>query len=257
MADNVITDPGTGGATLATDDIGGVHHQRVKVQYGVDGAATDVSNSNPMPIGDAGGSITIDNATLTSLAAAINSNRVDVNIAAGGISGVTDDAALTPGTTVALPIMFLADEASPDSVDEGDGGIARMTLDRRILVVDQPHTSGGLDIFRSIDLDETEEEVKASAGQVYSMIVFNMTAAPIYVKFYNDTAANVTVGTTTPVLTIPVPANADSDGAGFVWGSNKGFRFNTAICVAATTGVADNDTTGPGTNECIINLGYK
>ena len=42
-----------------------------------------------------------------------------------------DDAAFGVGTDAVLPTGFLADETSTDSVDEGDIGIARMTLDRR------------------------------------------------------------------------------------------------------------------------------
>jgi hypothetical protein len=117
-------------------------------------------------------------------------------------------------------------------------------------------TSGGMTIFRSIDIDETEEEIKASAGQVFSIAAFNRTAAPLYLKFYNATAANVTVGTTTPVLTFVVPGNADSDGAGFMWNNDIGFAFGTAITVACTTGVADNDTGAPGANDCLVNVGY-
>ena len=49
MADNTTFTPGTG-ATLALDDIGGVLHQRVKVEFGADGAATDVSAADPLPV---------------------------------------------------------------------------------------------------------------------------------------------------------------------------------------------------------------
>lgn len=117
-------------------------------------------------------------------------------------------------------------------------------------------TSGGMTIFRSIDIDESEEEIKASAGQVFSISAFNTTAAPLYLKFYNATAANVTVGTTTPVLTFPVPANADSDGAGFTLSIPNGVAFSTAITIAATTAVGDADTGAPGDNALIVNLGY-
>lgn len=50
MADNVTLNPGTGGAVVATDDIAGVQFQRVKVTYGVDGVADDVSAANPLPV---------------------------------------------------------------------------------------------------------------------------------------------------------------------------------------------------------------
>jgi hypothetical protein len=49
MADNVGYTPGTG-ATIAADDIAGVLYQRVKIGVGVDGSATDVSSTNPMPV---------------------------------------------------------------------------------------------------------------------------------------------------------------------------------------------------------------
>lgn len=49
MADNIAITPGTG-ATVATDDVGGVQYQRVKVNYGADGAAADVSAATPMPV---------------------------------------------------------------------------------------------------------------------------------------------------------------------------------------------------------------
>jgi hypothetical protein len=50
MADNTELNVGSGGDVIATDDIGGVKHQRVKVQHGVDGAADDVSANNPLPV---------------------------------------------------------------------------------------------------------------------------------------------------------------------------------------------------------------
>ena len=41
MADNTTLNAGTGGDTIASDDIAGVKHQRVKVSLGADGAAVD------------------------------------------------------------------------------------------------------------------------------------------------------------------------------------------------------------------------
>lgn len=119
-----------------------------------------------------------------------------------------------------------------------------------------PRTSGGLTIFRSIDLDESEEEIKATAGQLYFVHAINLANAVRYLKFYNATAANVTVGTTTPVLTFPIPTQGDTNGAGFVLAIPQGFAFSTAITAAATTGLADNDTGAPGANEVVVNIGY-
>lgn len=53
MADNVTADPGTGGPTFATDDIGGVHWPYAKMAFGAPDAATPVSAANPIPVADA------------------------------------------------------------------------------------------------------------------------------------------------------------------------------------------------------------
>lgn len=51
MADNFILNSMAGGETVAADDLGaGVKVQRVKVQHGADGSATDVSAASPMPV---------------------------------------------------------------------------------------------------------------------------------------------------------------------------------------------------------------
>lgn len=169
---------------------------------------------------------------------------------------IVDDAAFTPATSSVNMAGFQADETATDSVDEGDAGAARMTLDRKQIVNPQPHTAGGCSIFRSLDLDETEEDIKTSAGQIYGMWVTNLATNTRFVKFYNATAANVTVGTTTPVITIGIPGNSSDDVAG-LFSSTMGIEFGTAISAAATTGIADNDTGAPGANEILINVFYK
>ena len=46
IVDNTLQ---TGSSNIATDDIGGVHYQRVKNTFGGDGVATDVSTTDPFP----------------------------------------------------------------------------------------------------------------------------------------------------------------------------------------------------------------
>lgn len=50
---------------------------------------------------------------------------------------IADDAAFTPATTKVIMAGYFADETSTDSVNEGDGGAARMTLDRRQIMSNQ------------------------------------------------------------------------------------------------------------------------
>ncbi|MGH2596138.1 MAG: hypothetical protein ACRDH7_09265 [Actinomycetota bacterium] len=164
-----------------------------------------------------------------------------------------DDAAFTPATSKVSMAGFQADETATDSVDEGDAGAGRMTLDRKLIVTPEPHTKGGLSVANDIDVDESEDDVKTSAGQLYNIYAYNGHASAVrYLRFYNATAANTTVGTTATFLgPFPIPP-----GSAFVFNSSFGIPFDTALCVAATTGVAANDTGAPGANDVQVVLGY-
>ena len=117
----------------------------------------------------------------------------------------------------------------------------------------------GCNVFRSIDLDATKQQVKSTTGHVYSIFAMNMTTAPVYLKIWFLKSASVTVGTTSPNLTIPLPTLGNTNGAGVVWDNVYGMTIptSTGITCACTTGIADNDTTGPATNGCIVNIAYK
>lgn len=79
--------------------------------------------------------------------------------------------------------------------------------------------------------------LKTSAGQIYNIDVFNPAAYPVFMKFYNKGSAP-TVGTDTPVWTIPVPA-----GGGYSKFFPMGKTFSTGIDYAITKLQADSDTT--------------
>lgn len=171
---------------------------------------------------------------------------------------IVDDAAFTPGTSRVVPIAMQADETATDSVDEGDAGCPRITLDRKQIVTQYVHAAaGGHSPFRSLDCDETEDEVKASAGKLFWIHAMNLTAAVVYLKVYNNTAAGTTVGTTTPVHTFPVATLGDTNGAGFAINfGDAGESYSTGICFAGLTGIADADTTGVATNGLVVNAGF-
>ena len=82
------------------------------------------------------------------------------------------------------------------------------------------------------------------------------TASVLYLKLYDATVGTVVVGTTVPDLTFPLPTQGDTNGAGFTLSIPNGIAFGTAITVAATTGIADNDSGAPGANAVVLNCGY-
>jgi hypothetical protein len=141
----------------------------------------------------------------------------------------------------------------------GDVDVASIAAGTNLIgdVGPQPRATGGLSVFRTLDLDETEEEIKATAGCLYKLRITNRTSSVRYVKLYNDTAANVIVGTTAPLDTIPVPANASDYTVLTESFGGMGLAFSAAICIAATTGFADNDTGAPGANDLIVSAYYK
>ena len=186
----------------------------------------------------------------------------DVSIAAGtaligkvDLDKVAGESVQVAGGTEAKSIRVTIATDSTGLLSVDDNG-SSLTVDNggtfAVQAALAPATSGGLTIFRSIDLDESEEDVKTSAGQLYGWYLFNAHTATLYVKLYNATAANTTVGTTTPIMTIPVPAGSAANVE-----FTNGIAFGTALCAACTTGVADNDTGAPAANVLIANLFYK
>lgn len=140
MADNDQIELQDGQLTdVASDDIAGVKHPRVKVEWGADGVAQDVSAANPLPVRLS------DGTTQSSVRDLSNSNPIDVAIvdasgnqvtAFGGTGGTSmvDDAAFSVGATSITPIGAMFDDASPDSVNEGDAGIPRMSANRNLYI---------------------------------------------------------------------------------------------------------------------------
>lgn len=108
--------------------------------------------------------------------------------------------------------------------------------------------------YHNVDVDETPASVAAKSTRLLAIHVINVGAAPRYLKLYDALVANVTVGTTVPKLTFAIPAQFDNNGGGFTLSIPEGIYFATGLVIAATTGVADNDTGAPGTKEVVVNL---
>lgn len=165
---------------------------------------------------------------------------------------LVDDAGFTPATSSVMMAGFEADESSTDSVDEGDAGAARMTLDRKQIVTLQPHTTGGLSTFMASGSDgssilvATAQAIKASAGQLYGYYAYNPEAAVTFVHFYNTAAASVTVGTTNPHFTIAIPAGSAAN-----LSIPQGITFSNAgwSCAATTTA---GGNTAPATGVSLV-----
>lgn len=139
-----------------------------------------------------------------------------------------------------------------------DSGCQRVSLptDQTVPVSQAAATTGGYTPGKLISANTTNATViKASAGTLGSLTLFNTNAAAMYVKFYNKATAP-TVGTDPPVATYLIPGG--TAGAGVcVPLPSQGLAFSAGISFATTTGIADSDTAAVAANEIIVNYGYK
>lgn len=94
-----------------------------------------------------------------------------------------DDAAFTIATDSVGVAGFLADETAPDSVDEGDVGAARMTLDRKLLTrIVGATDSNRLDIDSSGHAQVDLAAVSVTAVPVSATTAANTETNPIFVQ---------------------------------------------------------------------------
>lgn len=140
MADNLTAKANTGSGTdvLATDEIGGVHYPRTKISIGADGSATDLSSTNPMPVSDAGGSLTVDGTVAVSGSVTVvdggGSITVDGTVGISGAVPVTDNGgSLTVDGTITATdgggsLTVDAPVGTPVFVRLSDGSSAISTL---------------------------------------------------------------------------------------------------------------------------------
>ena len=119
-----------------------------------------------------------------------------------------------------------------------------------------PSNSGtnGTTPYKLISTASTNSNVvKASGGNLYSIVAIGQTASIRYFKLYNK-ATTPNVGVDVPVMTIPVPGNIQ--GAGVSIPFPIGINFSLGIGIAITSGSANNDSGSVGANDVIINLTY-
>jgi hypothetical protein len=94
-----------------------------------------------------------------------------------------------------------------------------------------PATSGGVSTNIQNALSDSVETVKSSAGQLYGYSFFNQNSGTAYLLFYNNSSP--TVGSTTPIYAIGMPAGA----AGHI-AFGIGIPFSSGIYVLASTSLS-------------------
>lgn len=167
MVDGVAVAPATGAgvATIATDDIGGVQYQRVKMVLGADGVNDgDVSSSNALPVADA-----TARTTLAALLAALKA----------------EDAAAGDGD-LGLPMLGMrwASDATTTSTD-GDYTLLKLDEEGRLKVSSKPAS------YADITGDITAVQASISTPVVGGTVSGDVSRASNVMMFCTGTFSTV------------------------------------------------------------------
>jgi len=118
--------------------------------------------------------------------AVLDAILVEVTATAAAVGGAhIDDAAFTVGTSDGVPIFGMFDDASPDSVDEGDAGVVRMTAQRSLHVTQQD--AAQWDVSADYAAAQTNATVKAAPGASLSLYITDVIISN------GATAGNITL----------------------------------------------------------------
>jgi len=210
MADNVVADAGSGGATFRTDDDGTAHWPYAKLAWGADNTQTIVTTgASAVPIQDGGNTITVDGTVTANLSATDNA--------------VLDAIAASVAGTLIVDLGANNDVTVTGTVDLG-------ATDNAVLDAIAASVAGTL----TVDASGTAVPVTDNSG---SLTVDN--AGTFAVQESNAHTADFDTGAgtdTTTAFGIAVPANG---GAAVVPGdATAGLKVDLG---------ADNDVTVTGT----------
>jgi hypothetical protein len=158
-----------------------------------------------------------------------SSGFLKVNVKAGSGGGVshTDDAPFTPGTDAVVPAAGMFDDAAPDSVNEGDAGVLRMSANRNAYVQ-----------LRDGTAERSAEVSAANALKVDGSAV----TQPV-----SDAGGSLTVDGTVAVSALPEPVSVDDNGGSLTVDAPLATPVHTRI----SDGVDVVDVTAAGELEVL------
>lgn len=261
MADDIVLNAGSGGDTTAAEDIAGVKYQKVKL------IVPTAASTSPVGVGNGTAATAIrvalptDGTGVVGLNAGTNNiGDVDVLTVPADPFGANADAASATGS-ISAKLRYL-DSVIPTALGANGGfkieGVASGTAVPISAASLPSHpvtnagtfatqaeptatTAGGLSTMNasssdgSTALTSTAQAIKASAGNLYGYYIYNPNAAAVFVQFYNTASGSVTVGTTTPLFMLTIPAASAANLAFTV-----AITFGTAMSWAATSTAGGN-----------------
>jgi hypothetical protein len=101
-------------------------------------------------------------------------------------------------------------------------------------------------------LSNTKTAVSASRVRIHSFVLYNPNTAVAFVQFFNKAIADVTVGTTAPKKSIPVPPGGVAVGT---YEDDFALPYNEGLVLAATT--TASGSTAPTSALVVASLDYS
>jgi len=242
----VLTLSGSGTATGA---------MRVELPTNGTGVIATVGTiTNAVTVTDGAGALNtiIDSGTITAVTSITNALPAGSNI----IGNFRIDQT-TPGTTNGVVLAAETTKVIGTARVKYSDGTDMLPSDV-VLVNVNAATTGGATPFKytSVASAESEHEIKATAGTLYSLVLTNTAATVAYYRCSNLTAANTTPGTSTEILDVAVPGATTGDGI-IVPIPATGIAFSTALTCWIVTGEAENDTTEVGADDVKVFAAFK
>lgn len=288
MADDVTIAVVGGNAVVASDDVGGKQYQLVKLVWGPLDTVNlaDTASGKPIPIQvrtSTGAEVTFGAESNTAAAVPARASYTGVNIS-GNLTGQTG---IATGATHKAAVVALVDASGNQITTVADGSATGSAVPasavysginvggtlrgatalgvgshyaQAIAIVDASGnqittfggTAGTVSTHHRITTASTNAvNIKASAGVLRAVRIFNKAAAPIYVKFHN-TAGTPTAGSGV-VYTVACQAGLRAD----VVIAGGGRSFATGIGMTVVTGLDDSDATAVALNDAIIEVEFE
>lgn len=239
MADNTALNSGTGGDTLATDDVTtlnggastGIKVPRVKVMFGADNTATDVNSAAPLPVDGSGVTQPISAASLP---------------LPTGASTAAKQPALGTAGTASADVITIQGIASMTAVKVDPSAVTQP-------ISFAPATTGGLALPTHVVSAATTnaQNLKASAGQLYRVEAFNNAAYPVYVKFHNTAGAPTAGVGVVLVFGVQAGVGRTLDLGPF------GVAFGTGVALTIVKGITDADATAVALSDVVVDVYVK
>ncbi len=175
------------------------------------------------------------------------------------VTEVPHDSALGTVTSIVSTMMECRARATAGSDVSADDDAALVECTRGGFLINAPaaNTFGGATPnFYVSTASNNSTNIKASAGQVYSITAVNVTASLKYIRLYNLSSAPTCTSSTGIVFYSPIPGSTTNPVPLTVpVAVGSAFSAGIGFCITGGAGVTDNTSTAAG--DVILNYAFK